>query len=165
MQTIDRHVIGPDDGETLQLFRLRVRFLVDGEATGGRFSLVEHPLPPRALGAPPHTHAHEDEYSFVLEGRIGVQIGDDVIEARPGELVLKPRGIQHAFWNAGDEPARVLEIISPAGFENYFRELAPLLAAPDENAGALGEVVGRYGLEIDLAGIPAFAARHGLDLT
>lgn len=164
MQTIDRHVIGPDDGEAVQLLRLGVRFLVDGEATGGRFSLVEHPLPPRALGAPPHTHVHEDEYSFVLDGRIGVQIGDEVIEAGPGDLVLKPRGIRHAFWNAGDEPARLLEIISPAGFENYFRELAPLLECPDENAEALGEVVGRYGLEIDLAGISAFAARHGLDL-
>jgi quercetin dioxygenase-like cupin family protein len=148
----------------VQLCRLGVRFLVDGDATGGRFSLVEHPLPPRALGAPPHTHVREDEYSFVLEGRIGLQIGDEVIEAGPGDLVLKPRGIQHAFWNAGDEPARVLEIISPASFENYFRELAPLLEAPDENAEALHAVVECYGLEIDLAGIPAFAARHGLSM-
>jgi quercetin dioxygenase-like cupin family protein len=164
MQAIDRHVVGPDDGEAVQLFRLGVRFLIEGDATGGRFSLVEHPLPPRALGAPPHTHRHEDEYSFVLEGRIGVQIGEAVIEAGPGDLVLKPRGIEHAFWNAGDEPARLLEIISPAGFENYFRELAPLLEAPAENADALHAVVDRYGLEIDLAGIPAFAARHGLHM-
>ncbi len=162
MQTIDRHVLGPEDGETVELFQLGVRFLIDGEASGGRFSLVEHPLPPRALGAPPHSHAVEDEYSFVLEGRIGLQIGDEEIEAGPGDLVLKPRGIPHAFWNAGDEPARLLEIISPAGFENYFREVAPLLESPAENAQALGEVVARYQLEIDLAAIPAFAARHGL---
>lgn len=53
------------------------RFMIDGETTGGAFSLVEHPLPPRALGAPLHTHRNEDEYSYVLEGRVGVQLGDD----------------------------------------------------------------------------------------
>ena len=75
-----------------------------------------------------HMHEREDEYSFVLEGRVGVQIGDEVAEAGPGELVAKPRGIPHSFWNAGDEPARLLELISPAGFERYFEELAPHLA-------------------------------------
>src|SRR5918996_971594 len=85
--------------------------------------------PRRALGAPLHTHHNEDEYSYVLQGRFGVQLGDDVFEAGPGDLVVKPRGLAHAFWNAGEEPARLLELISPAGFENYFREVAPLLAA------------------------------------
>ncbi len=162
MQTIDRHVIGPDEGETVRLFQLGVRFLIDADQTGGRFSLVEHPLPARALGAPPHTHACEDEYSFVLEGWIALQIGDDVIEAAPGDLVLKPRGIPPAFWNAGDKPARLLELISPAGFENYFRELAPLLGDAEGNATVLREVVERYRLEIDHAAIPAFAEQHGL---
>jgi uncharacterized cupin superfamily protein len=86
-----------------------------------------------------HTHANEDEYTYVLEGRVGLQLGDEVIEAGPGDLVFKPRGVAHAFWNAGDEPARMLEIISPAGFENYFRELAPLLAAPERDEAAMGE--------------------------
>jgi quercetin dioxygenase-like cupin family protein len=110
-----QHVLGPQEGETVNLLALGVRFMVDGETTGGAFSLVEHPLPPRALGAPVHTHANEDEYSHVLEGRIGVQLGDEVLEAGPGDLVFKPRGVPHAFWNAGDEPARLLELISPAG--------------------------------------------------
>ena len=109
----------------MNLLALGVRFMIEGATTGGAFSLVEHPLPPRALGAPVHTHRNEDEYSYVLEGRIGVQLGDEVLEAGPGDLVFKPRGIAHAFWNAGDEPARLLEMISPAGFENYFRDLAP----------------------------------------
>ena len=80
-----------------------VRFLLTGDQTDGRFSLVEHPLPPHALGAPPHTHRDEDEYSFVLNGRLGVQLGSERFTAEPGELVIKPRGIEHAFWNAGDE--------------------------------------------------------------
>ncbi len=162
METSVRTVLRPGEGETVALFQLGVRFMIEGAETGGRFALVEHPLPPRALGAPPHTHRDEDEYSYVLEGRVGVLIGDDELVAGPGELVFKPRGVRHAFWNAGDEPARLLEVISPAGFENYFRELAPLLAAPAENEQAIAEVVERHALEIDLADVPAFAAAHGL---
>jgi quercetin dioxygenase-like cupin family protein len=162
--TATRHVLGPAEGEVVHLFALGVRFMIDGETTGGAFSLVEHPLPPRALGAPVHTHRNEDEYSYVLEGRVGVQLGDEVLEAGPGELVFKPRGVAHAFWNAGAEPARLLELISPAGFENYFRELAPLLAAPERNDSAIGDVVARYQLDIDFDTIPTLAERHGLRL-
>ena len=162
MQATVRHILGPNEGEAVHLYALGVRFMIDGETTGGAFSLVEHPLPPRALGAPLHTHRNEDEYSYVLEGRIGIQLGDDILEAAAGDLVFKPRGIAHAFWNAGDEPARLLELISPAGFENYFRELAPLLAAGDRDDTAIGDVVGRYQLDIDFESIPVLAERHGL---
>ena len=157
MSAAVKHVLGPQEGESVNLFALGVRFMIDGETTGGAFSLVEHPLPPRALGAPVHTHANEDEYSYVLEGRIGVQLGDEVLEAGPGELVFKPHGVPHAFWNAGDQPARLLEVISPAGFENYFREMAPLLAAPEPDEAAIGEVVARYDLDIDFETIPVLA--------
>ena len=138
--------------------------MIDGEQTGGRFSLVEHPLPPRALGSPVHTDHNEDEYTFVLQGRVGVQLGDEVIDAGPGDLLYKVRGVPHAFWNAGDEPARVLELISPAGFENYFRELAPLLAAVTRDELAVSEVVARYALDIDFATVPLLAQRHALRL-
>jgi len=159
-----RDVLGPGEGEVVHLLALGVRFMIDGDATGGRFSLVEHPLPPRALGAPVHSHRDEDEYSFVLEGRVGVQLGEQVLEAGPGDLVFKPRGVPHAFWNAGDEPARLLELISPAGFENYFRNLAPLLAATERDEAAIAEVVARYRLDIDFGTIPLLAERHGLRL-
>jgi len=155
-------VLGPTEGELVNLYDLGVRFMLDGEETGGRFSLVEHPLPPRALGAPLHTHRNEDEYSFVLAGRIGVQLGDDVLEAGAGDLVFKPRGVPHAFWNAGDEPARLLELISPAGFENYFREMAPLLGAGERDEAAIADILGRYALDLDFATIPTLAERHGL---
>jgi quercetin dioxygenase-like cupin family protein len=158
------HLLGPDQGETVHLLALGVRFLVDGERTGGAFSLVEHPLPPRALGAPLHTHHNEDEYSYVLQGRFGVQLGLDTLEVGPGDLLFKPRGVAHAFWNAGDEPARLLELISPAGFEHYFRELAPLLAAPERDQDAIDEVVARYRLDIDFTTIPTLAERHNLRL-
>jgi quercetin dioxygenase-like cupin family protein len=164
MQAAVGHLLGPDQGEVVHLLALGVRFMIDGETTGGAFSLVEHPLPPRALGAPLHTHHNEDEYSYVLEGRVGVQLGPEVLEAGPGDLLVKPRGVAHAFWNAGDQPARLLELISPAGFENYFRELAPLLAATERDQAAIGEIVARYQLDIDFSTIPTLAERHGLRL-
>jgi quercetin dioxygenase-like cupin family protein len=160
-----RIVLSANEGEKVVIGGLGVRFMVGAEESGGSFALVEHPIGPRALAAPVHTHRHEDEYTFVLEGEIGVQVGDEVHVARPGDLVFKPRGVPHAFWNAGDEPARALEIISPAGFERYFAEVAPLLppahdGPPDERA--LGTIMARYGLEMDLGSVPVLAGRHGL---
>ncbi len=81
-------------------------------------------MPPRRLAAPLHRHTREDEYSFVLEGRLGALLGDDVVYGEPGDLVFKPRDQWHTFWNAGDEPARILEIIAPAGFEQFFAKLS-----------------------------------------
>ena len=85
------------------------------EETGGGFSLVEHPIAPRTMAAPWHMHTREDEYSYVLEGRMGALLGDDEVYAEPGDFVFKPRDQWHTFWNAGDEPCRILEIIAPAG--------------------------------------------------
>ena len=156
-------VIGPADGKQVALGAIGARFMIDGETSGGGFSLVEHPMSPRALGAPLHRHTYEDEYSFVLEGRVGAQLGDEVVHGTPGDLIVKPRGQWHAFWNAGDEPARLLEIISPGGFERYFERAAGLFGAggPPDPA-ALEALAGEYGLEFDLASIPRLMQEHGL---
>jgi len=147
-------LVGPNDGERVDLATLGVRFMVWGAESGGGFSLVEHPIPPRGLCAPLHRHAHEDEYSYVVEGRMGAQLGDDVVYAGVGDLVFKPRNQWHTFWNAGDGPCRILEIISPAGFEQFFAEIGAGAAPPE--AGA------RYGLEFDLASVPRLCEEHGL---
>ena len=125
-----RILLSPEEGEMVVMGGLGVRFMIGGTDSGGTFALVEHPMEPRILAAPMHTHQHEDEYTYVLEGKVGVQVGDEVRVARPGDLVFKPRHVPHAFWNAGDTPARALEIISPAGFERYFVEIAQLLPPP-----------------------------------
>jgi mannose-6-phosphate isomerase-like protein (cupin superfamily) len=157
-------VIGPQDGKRVDLGGLGVRFMIDSATAGGGFSLVEHPIAPRALAAPLHRHANEDEYSYVVEGRMGAQLGDEVVEAGPGDLVFKPRNQWHSFWNPGDEPARVLEIISPGGFEQYFAEIAPLLPPnrPEPDFAALAEIQARYGLEMDPDSIGPLCERHGL---
>jgi mannose-6-phosphate isomerase-like protein (cupin superfamily) len=105
-----------------------IRFMAWGEETGGGFSLVEHPIVPKTLAAPVHIHEKEDEYSYVLEGRLGALLGDEVVYADPGEFVFKSRKQWHTVWNAGDTEYWILEIISPSGFEHFFAELAELVA-------------------------------------
>ena len=136
--------------------------MVDGETAGGGFSLVEHPMSARALAAPLHRHSREDEYSYVIEGRMGALLGDEVLEAGPGDLVFKPRDEWHTFWNAGDEPCRILEIISPAGFEKYFEELVRLGGSANAEPQTLRALAARYGLEADPASIPELVRRFGL---
>ena len=155
-------VIGPKDGLEGFLGTIGVRFMIDGSEAGERFSLVEHPMSPRAIAAPLHLHTREDEYSFVLEGRMGALLGDDVVEAGPGDLVFKPRNQWHTFWNAGDEPCRILEIISPAGFEEFFRELSDLGGAIKADPADLEALNERYGLLMQPDSVPGLLERFGL---
>jgi mannose-6-phosphate isomerase-like protein (cupin superfamily) len=152
-------IVPPDNGDEGFLGSIGVRWLIDGADAAQRFSLVEHPMSPRALAAPLHRHTREDEYSYVLEGRMGALLGDDVVEAGPGDLVFKPRNQWHTFWNAGDEPCRILEIISPAGFEVFFRELSEFGLSDESALVALNE---RYGLEMQVDTIPELLDRFGL---
>jgi quercetin dioxygenase-like cupin family protein len=115
METTTARVLGPADGKSGFLGSIGVRFMIGGHETDGGFSLVEHPMGPRALAAPLHRHTREDEYSFVLEGRVGALLGDEVVHGTAGDLIFKPRGQWHTFWNAGDETARILEIIARQG--------------------------------------------------
>src|SRR3989442_5006817 len=136
--------------------------MIDGDEAGGGFSLVEHPMSARALASPLHRHTREDEYSFVLEGRVGALLGDEVLVGNPGDLIFKPRNRWHTFWNAGDEPARILEIISPAGFERFFSELVDLGGVTQAEPQTLAELSARYGLEMDPASIPGLVERFDL---
>ena len=156
-------IIGPDGGKAVDLGSIGARFMAWTEETGGGFSLVEHPMPPRRLAAPLHKHSREDEYSFVLEGRMGAQLGDEVVYAEVGDFAFKPRDQWHTFWNAGDEPCRILEIISPGGFEHFFDELGAIVAAPDFDPSQLGELGARYGLELQPDSLPRLCEEHGLD--
>ena len=164
MEAIKPKVVGPKDGKLGFLGSIGVRFMIDGGETDQGFSLVEHPMSPRALAAPLHKHNREDEYSFVLEGKLGALLGDEVVVAEPGDLVFKPRDQWHTFWNAGDEPARILEIIAPAGFELFFDELnalgGSLKASPEE----LAELCGRYELEMQPDSVPGLLERFDLVL-
>lgn len=136
------------------------RFMVSGEDSGGGFALVEHLLPPRTLAAPLHRHTREDEYSYVLEGRVGALLGEEEeVFGEAGDLIFKPRGQWHTFWNAGDVPARILEIISPGGFEEAFREIDAFGEITPEN---IAEIANRYGVDADFEGTSSIIEHHGL---
>jgi quercetin dioxygenase-like cupin family protein len=155
-------VVGPKDGKAGFLGSIGVRFMIGGQEAGGGFSLVEHPMSARALAAPLHRHTREDEYSYVVEGRVGALLGDDVVIGGPGDLIFKPRNQWHTFWNAGDEPARILEIISPAGFEQFFAALVDLGGVTQADPQTLGELCARYGLEMDPGSVPGLLERFEL---
>ena len=156
-------VLGPKDGKAGMLGSIGVRFMIDGAESGGGFSLVEHPMSARALAAPLHRHSREDEYSYVLEGRVGAMLGDEVVIGSPADLIFKPRGQWHTFWNAGDEPARLLEIISPAGFEQYFAELVALGGSTRAEPRELAALAAKYGLETNPQSIPELVRRFELE--
>jgi quercetin dioxygenase-like cupin family protein len=162
MDETQAKVLSSGQGMQGWLGGLGVRFMIPGADSAGGFSLVEHPLKPRALAAPLHRHSREDEYSYVLRGRVGALLGDVVVYGEPGDLIYKPRGQWHTFWNATDEEASLLEIISPAGFEKYFEELIELFPLGKPQPEKIGPIAARYGLELDPSTIVALCSKHGL---
>jgi quercetin dioxygenase-like cupin family protein len=162
MATTTTKVVGPQDGKAGFLGSIGVRFMIDGSEAGERFSLVEHPMSPRALAAPLHRHTREDEYSYVTQGRVGALLGDDVVYGEPGDLIFKPRNQWHTFWNAGDGPAYLLEIISPAGFEHFFEELSDMGGVANVAPDVLADLNARYGLEMDPDSVPGLVERFDL---
>ena len=162
METVAAKVVGPRDGRAGFLGSIGVRFMIDGEEAGDRFSLVEHPLSARALAAPLHRHAREDEYSYVVEGQVGALLGEEVVIGGPGDLIFKPRNQWHTFWNAGDQPARLLEIISPAGFERFFAELVELGGVARAEPETLGDLCVRYELQMNPDSVPWLIQRFDL---
>jgi mannose-6-phosphate isomerase-like protein (cupin superfamily) len=138
-------VVQPGAGETRDLGTIGVVFKLWGEQTNGQVSIVEHPFPVGAC-VPPHLHTREDEYSIVTEGEIGFRSGDREVVLGAGGYITKPRGETHTMWNAGTVAARMIEVISPAGFEHFFWGVV--------EAGASGAP--------DPEVIAALAAKHGL---
>lgn len=131
-------------------------------------AVVEHTLPPQKLAAPLHRHTREDEISYILEGRMGVQEGDEISTVEAGEFAVKKRGVWHTFWNPGPEPLRFLEIIAPGEFAGYFEELAELLpddgTRDDETVERIKELGGEYGFEMNSGSVPDLVERHGLEM-
>jgi quercetin dioxygenase-like cupin family protein len=155
--------VPPSNGDTVWIGSFGTIYRVPPELTPSAVAIVEHVLGPRQLGAPLHRHSHEDEISFVLDGELTVQQGEDLATATTGGTIVKPRGVFHAFWNAGVTPVRFLEVIAPGSFAHYFRELATLLTPPGPpDLAGLTALAARYGVELDLASMPTLLERHGL---
>lgn len=151
-------ILKPNGTEFFDFGGLGVDWKIDGAAAGGRFAVVHHPIAPRALAAPLHYHHEEDEYSYVLRGELGALLGENVVVAGAGAWVFKPRHQWHTFWNAGDTPCEIIEVISPAGFENYFREVA----AAWGDLAAFARINDKYRLEMKFESVPELCARFGV---
>lgn len=157
-QTDAPRVLAPGQGTIVGTTDSSDRFLVDAAEVQGRLALVEHTIAPGVLAAPVHRHTREDEFSFVLEGRVGALFDGVEVYAEAGDLVRKPRGEWHTFWNAGTGPLRILEIITPGGLESLFR----LMGDPDAPADLLEQVEPTYGCAVDEEATAALARRLGL---
>ena len=155
-------LVEPGQGKTIMLFAVRFDYKVTSADSGGALSALEVTIPPKTL-VKPHNHSREDEFTVVLAGTVGARVGDRVVEAGPGASMVKPRGIPHAMWNAAPEPARVLEVLSPGGLEDYFEELAPALRAkvPAAEYDALAH---RYGLTIENDWIEELERTYGVKM-
>lgn len=155
-------VLQPGQGSSGNLGTIGVDFKLWGEDTGGAVSVVEHPFPVGAL-VPPHLHTLEDEYSIVTEGAIGFRSGEREVVLEEGGYITKPRGEMHAMWNAGSTPARMIEIISPSGFENFFQELSDLLSSGPPSEGDVLALADKYGLQFGQPEwVPDIIRRYGL---
>jgi quercetin dioxygenase-like cupin family protein len=140
---------------------ITVGFRLDGKDTGDQVAIVEHTFPAGAL-VPPHVHTREDEFSIVTAGAIGFRSGADEVVLEAGGYITKPRGELHTMWNAGSEEARMIEVITPAGFERFFRELADLVEAGPPSPDDLMSLAGGYGLFVDPTWVPELMERYGL---
>ena len=138
-------IVGPGEGEERGLGTIGVVFKLFGEQTNGQVSIVEHPFPVGAC-VPPHLHTREDEYSVVTEGEIGFRSGDREVVLGAGGYITKPRGETHAMWNAGEAPARMIEVISPAGFEHFFWAMSGLMESGPPTPEEVAVLAEKYGL-------------------
>jgi len=161
-ETFSPKLVAPDEGKTVMLFGVRFNYKVVSADSGGSLAVLEVEIPPKTL-VKPHNHSREDEFSLVMSGTVGVRVGDRVLEAGPGSYLVKPRGIPHAMWNTADTPARVAEILSPAGLEGYFEELAPILVehrTPPEYY----QLAEKYGITIQDDWIEDLERTYGIKL-
>lgn len=155
---MNTRILGPGDGVVLgPEAGVRDRFLIDSADWGGHFGAVEHLLAPRSIAAPVHRHSREDEFSLILEGRVWFVVEDEEYVAEVGDLVFKPRGEWHTFFNASSSPARILELISPGGLERLFR-----LIGSAESDIDLEQLAASWGCDADDAATVRLMQIHDL---
>jgi quercetin dioxygenase-like cupin family protein len=155
------YLVEPAGGKVVLEGTVGVITKIPGTATNGVISIVEHPVAARAI-VPPHVHQDHDEWSYILEGRIGARVGDDEFIAEAGSYILKPRRIPHVFWNPGDSPARILEIITPSGLEEMFARFGELGARGELTPETMGETAAQYGSTMFMDWLPDLMGRYGL---
>jgi quercetin dioxygenase-like cupin family protein len=157
-------LVAPGQGERIWDGQIDTTVMVPSETTLGAVSITEMAVAAGYM-VPPHVHRDTDEWSYVLFGTIGARVGDDEFSAAAGSWILKPRGLMHTFWNAGPDPARIIELMTPGAFEHMFRRMADLATRDELTDDRLDALAVEFGTTIDMAWVPDLAARHGLEVT
>ena len=139
----DGFALADDAGEQLRFSDAEFLVKASAETTGGSFSIVEEVAP---LDTPPHVHANEDELFIVLEGQHEFTVGETVFDVGPGAVVFAPRGIPHSHRRVVPRTGRFLTLVSPAGFEGFFRELSEAERGGTIGPDAYARVSERYGI-------------------
>lgn len=128
----------------LEFLGARARILADGESTAGAFGLIDMIEVPPGQMPPLHVHHNEDEGFFVISGEVTVFLPDRQIHCRPGDFVLAPRGVPHAY-RVGETTARWLVLSAPAGFERF---VAAVGAAAQVDPASLTAIAADHDIEI-----------------
>lgn len=138
-------VVGPGDGEVIDLGPARIRILEDGSTTGHRLGAAEITLAPRSPGPQQHRHARHDEGFFVVSGTARFTVGDAEYDAPAGSLVMVPPGAPHSFANPGARPLVMINTFTPDLYVQYFRDLRDLLASGQPlRDDSVADVMNRY---------------------
>jgi mannose-6-phosphate isomerase-like protein (cupin superfamily) len=138
-------VVGPTDGEVIQLGPIQMRILEDGRTTDHRLGLGEITLAPHTDGPLQHRHAQHDEGFYVVAGTARFTVGDTAYDAPAGTLVMVPPGVPHTFANPGDQPVVLLNTFTPDLYVQYFRDLRAMIANGQPlTAAASAKVMSRY---------------------
>src|SRR5579864_3033975 len=138
-------VIGPADGEVIQLGPTQIRILEDGRTTGHRLGVGEITLPPHTGGPPQHRHAEHDEGFYVVSGTARFTVGETTYDAPAGTFVMIPPGAPHTFANPGGQAVVLLNTFTPDQYVQYFRDLRDVIAAGRElTPEATVQVMSRY---------------------
>lgn len=116
------------EGEPIELPGWSMRVKVTAADTQGRLTVLHGEMTPHLAGPPAHVHAGHDETFVVLAGRMRFRVGDGFRTAVPGETIYASRQLVHGFSNPHDEPARYVAILTPSGYEDYFRKVAEYVA-------------------------------------
>ena len=137
-------IVKNSEGKILNVIGDNQNIKLTGEDTNGQFTLIEQNNDP-GVGIPPHVHENEDEVFQVLSGQVEMTIGDELTTLNAGDIIFCPRGIPHSWKVTGNEKARAMLSIFPAGLENMFEDLAKLPAGPPD-LEKVGEICGKYNL-------------------
>lgn len=157
--------IRPNEGERGKIGVNDITFKLDSSNTSGLLGSAEMLLQPGRMGAVPHFHTTFDEVVRVLEGTVTVLVGDTTYDVAAGAWHLRRRGVVHAFWNAGQVPARSIEIYIPGGHEAYMKEIATIFqATPQPERSVMDEIAARYDVHFVWDRLSAILEKHKIKL-